>query len=261
MNNVSLVLKPYVAIVYLLLLSPLIVIVSVSFGDSAAFQFPPTQLSLRWYAELFYSSAFVRAFFSVSLAAGVIAASISTILGVLAAIGLSRYDFRWKRSLEAFFLTPLFVPEILLAAALYLAFLFAEVQISFTTLVASHIVVCAPYVIRSVTAGLAGVDPRLEEAAMSLGASRPAAFVKVTVPLLQSSIVSGAVFAFIISFSDINLALFLAGPDAATLPMYIYSQIQYESTPAVAAAATLQVVVIGFLIVLVQKAFKIRALL
>jgi len=126
------------------------------------------------------------------------------------------------------------------------------------TLLVGHIVIATPYVIRCVTAGLAGMDPRLEEAAMSLGASRPQAFFKVTLPLLRSSLVTGAVFAFIISFSDINLALFLAGANAPSLPVQIFSQIQFEADPSIAAASALQIAIVGGLIVLAQRLFRLR---
>ena len=101
-------------------------------------------------------------------------------------------------------------------------------------------------------------DPRLEEAAMSLGATRPQAFFRVTLPLLRSSLVTGAVFAFIISFSDINLALFLAGASAPSLPVHIFSQIQFEADPSIAAASALQIAIVGGLILLVQRVFRLR---
>jgi ABC-type spermidine/putrescine transport system permease subunit I len=106
--------------------------------------------------------------------------------------------------------------------------------------------------------GLVGLDPRLEEAAMSLGATRVQAFFKVTLPLLRSSLLSGAIFAFIISFSDINLALFLSGPESTSLPVHIFSQIQWQGDPTIAAASSLQIVIIGMLILLVQRIFRLR---
>ena len=155
-------------------------------------------------------------------------------------------------------LAPLLVPEILLGAALYLLYARLAVQASIWTLLFGHLVICTPYVIRSVTAGLVGQDPRLEEAAMSLGATRVQAFVKVTLPLLRSSLLSGAIFAFIISFSDINLALFLSGPESTSLPVHIFSQIQWQGDPTIAAASSLQIVIIGMLILLVQRIFRLR---
>ena len=146
-------------------------------------------------------------------------------------------QFRGRQAIETFFLSPLLVPHILLGAALYLYLARLAWPTSSSTLLAGHIVIATPYVIRCVTAGLVGMDPRLEEAAMSLGASRLQAFFKVTLPLLRSSLVTGAVFAFIISFSDINLALFLAGASAPSLPVHIFSQIQFEADPSIAAAS------------------------
>jgi putative spermidine/putrescine transport system permease protein len=102
------------------------------------------------------------------------------------------------------------------------------------------------------------MDPRLEEAAMSLGASRMQAFFRVTLPLLRSSLLSGAIFAFIISFSDINLALFLSGPRSTSLPVHLFSQIQWQGDPTIAAASTLQIVIIGLLILVVQRVFRLR---
>jgi putative spermidine/putrescine transport system permease protein len=117
-------------------------------------------------------------------------------------------------------------------------------------------VIGTPYVLRTVGAALAGIDMRLEEAARNLGAPPALAFVRVTLPLLRSSIISGAVFAFIVSFSDINLALFLAAADSATLPLQILAQMQFASDPTIAAASTLQVLVVGLLVLLAQGLSK-----
>jgi putative spermidine/putrescine transport system permease protein len=160
--------------------------------------------------------------------------------------------------LESFFLMPLLVPEILLGAALYLYYARLEMRSSLLTIVLAHLVISTPYVIRSVTAGLVGIDRRLEEAAMSLGATRVQAFCKVTLPLLRSSVLSGGIFAFIISFSDINLSLFLSGPGTTTLPVHIFSEIQWGGDPTIAAASALQIVIIGLLILAVQRIFRLR---
>src|SRR6516164_3909958 len=210
------------------------------------------------FGALFASSAFVTAFFRVSLVVGLLAAALAVVLGTSAALGLVRFRFFGREAVETFFLAPLLVPEILLGAALYLLYARLAVQASIWTLLCGHLVICTPYVIRSITAGLVGMDPRLEEAAMSLGATRVQAFFKVTLPLLRSSLVSGAIFAFIISFSDINLALFLSGPQSTSLPVHIFSQIQWQGDPTIAAASSMQIVVIGLLILVVQRIFRLR---
>ena len=249
---------PFVILVYLLLLAPLVVVIAVSFGSTATFDFPPKGLTLRWYRAFFASEMFVRSFFRVSQVIGLATAAVATVLGTLSAIGIIRLRFRGRDALETFFLSPLLVPHILLGAAVYLYLARLAWPTSSTTLLVGHIVIATPYVIRSVTAGLVGIDPRLEEAAMSLGASRPQAFLKVTLPLLRSSLLTGAVFAFIISFSDINIALFVTGPDSVTLPVHIFSQIAWQADPTIAAASTLQILLIGVLLGVVQRVFRLR---
>jgi putative spermidine/putrescine transport system permease protein len=251
-------LLPLVVVVYFLLIAPLLVVIGVSFNAGAGFDFPPKGLSLRWYEAFFESRSFTRSFFQVSLVVATACAFGAVTVGTLAAIGLVRFRFRGRHLFDSFFLAPLLVPHILLGAALYLFYARMSINASIYTLFLGHLLIATPYVIRSVTAGLAGMDPRLEEAAMSLGASRVQAFVKVTLPLLRSGLASGAIFAFIISFSDINLALFLSGPDTTTLPVHIFSQIQWDGDPTIAAASTLQIVVIFGLILLAQKIFKLR---
>ena len=259
-SRASLLIAPVVGAIYLGLLAPLVVVIAVSFGPSAAFAFPPAGFTLHWFAEFFASDAYVRSFFRVSLVVGVLSGTIATLLGTAAAVGLVRFRFAGREALETFFLVPLLVPEILLAAALYLLYARLTIQASIWTLLCGHLVICTPYVIRSVTAGLVGMDPRLEEAAMSLGATRAQAFFKVTLPLLRSSLLSGAIFAFIISFSDINLALFLSGPQSTSLPVHIFSQIQWQGDPTIAAASTMQIVVTGLMILVVQRIFRLRLL-
>ncbi len=253
-------LKAFVALTYVLLLAPLAIVVAVSFGASPNFDFPPTQLTLKWYRAFFDSAEFVRAFFRVSLVLGVSAAIIASLLGVLAAVGLVRFRFRGREALEAFFMAPLFIPEILFGAALYLVYARLAIKPSMTSLLLGHVVICTPFVIRNVMAGLIGLDPRLEEAARSLGAGPVQAFAKVALPLIRSSILSGFVFAFILSFSDINLALFISGANSTTLPVYIFNLLLFEGDPSTAAASTLQIAVVGLLIWLVQSLFRQRNL-
>jgi putative spermidine/putrescine transport system permease protein len=247
-----------VFLVYAGLLAPLIVVIGTSVNSGAGFDFPPKGLSLRWYATFFASAPFLNAFFGVSLVVGILTALVASVIGALAAIGVVRFRFTGREALEAFFLMPLLMPHILLGAALYLYFVRFGMKSSLLTITLGHLVIATPYVIRSVTAGLVGIDPRLEEAAMSLGASRMQAFFKVTMPQLRASLLSGAIFAFIISFSDINLSLFLSGPGVTTLPMHVFSEIQWGGDPTIAAASALQIITVGLLILLVQRVFRLK---
>jgi putative spermidine/putrescine transport system permease protein len=247
-----------VVLIYLFLLAPLIIVVAVSLDPTDAFRFPPSGVSLRWYAAFFARETFVRAFFRVSLVVAVVVSMLATAVGGLAAIGLVRFLTRGRTLVETLFLAPIVVPEILLGAALFLYYSRIKMTTSIAGLVLGHLLLAIPYVVRTVAAGLAGSDRSLEEAAMSLGASRAQAFWKVTVPMIRSSLLSGAIFAFIVSFSDINIALFVSGPDTVTLPVHVFSQIIWQADPTIAAASTLQIVLIAALLAVAQRAFRLR---
>jgi len=234
-----------IVLIYGFILLPLVVIVGVSFNAGSLFDFPPKGLSLRWYDALFAQSSFLHAFLDVSVTVGVATALAATLLGGLAAIALVRFRFPGRGFLEAFFLTPLVVPHILLGAALYLYF--ARLGLS-----------ASSYVVRNVAAGLVGLDPAIEEAAVNLGASRLRAFLRVALPQIRYSVVSSLVFAFIVSFSDINVALFVSGPDTTTLPVYLFSQVQWQSDPSIAAASTVQIVLVALVVAGLQKTFRAR---
>ncbi|MFI4987083.1 MAG: ABC transporter permease [Alphaproteobacteria bacterium] len=244
--------------IYGFILIPLAVVIAVSFNPGSGFDFPPPGLSLRWYAALLEKAPFRHAFFEVSLPVGLAAACAATLLGTAAAVGIERFRFPGRGALEAFFLMPIIVPHILLGAALYLYVTRLGWNASLATLATGHVLIATPFVIRNVTAGLAGLEPSIEEAAVNLGAGRVRAFFLVVVPQIKSALISGAVFAFIVSFSDINIALFLSGPDTTTLPVYLFSQIQWESDPSVAAASAVQIVIIALIILALQKVFRVR---
>jgi putative spermidine/putrescine transport system permease protein len=254
-------LVPFVIVVYFLILIPLVVVIGVSFNPTSSYTFPPAGFSLRWYQAFFATESYVDSFFRVSLTVAFAVALIATVIGMLAATAIVRFRFRGRQALETFFLAPLMTPQILLGAALYLFFARLEFDASPATMALGHLVIATPYVIRTVTAGLVGMDPSLEEAAMSLGASRIYAFLRVTLPLLRSGLLSGAVFAFVISLGDINLALFLSGPNSTTLPVHLFSTIHWGGDPTIAAASTLQIVIVGAAIFFVQKIFRLRLMM
>jgi len=254
----SFALRLYVLLIYAFLLVPLVVIVAVSFNPTSGFRIPLNELSLRWYSKFFTTAAFRDSLFLVSLPIALTSAAIATVIGSLAAIGIVRLRLVARDLLEALFMLPLLIPSILLGAALYLVYTRIGASGTFWSVVVGHTLLGIPYVIRVVGAGLVHINPALEEAAVNLGCTRFQAFVRVVLPLLRSSLLSGAIFAFIISFSDINLALFVTGPSTTTLPIHIFSQIFWEGDPTIAAASTVQIVAVGALILLMQRIFNIR---
>jgi putative spermidine/putrescine transport system permease protein len=248
----------FVGLVFVFLLAPLVVVVLVSFNPTQSFRIPTTEFSLRWYGKFLSLAPFRDGLFLVSLPVAIAAGTMATLLGTLSAIYLVRCRVFARNTIESFFMLPLLIPSILLGAALYLVAARIGVAGSFWTIIVGHALLGVPYVLRIVGAGLVAVDPRLEEAAISLGCTPAQAFRKVVLPVLRSSIFSGAIFAFIVSFSDINLALFVAGPSTTTLPIHVFSQIFWEGDPTIAAASSLQIVIVGSLILAIQRLFRIR---
>jgi putative spermidine/putrescine transport system permease protein len=153
---------------------------------------------------------------------------------------------------------PILLPGILLGVALYLFFARLNLAGTLILLVIGHTLIGVPFVIRVVGAGLAGINPAIEESAVNLGCSRVGAFWRVGLPLIRSSLVSGAILAFILSFSDVNISLFLTGPHTNTLPLQIFSDIQWQGDPTIAAASTIQIVVVTSLIILANRLARKR---
>ena len=253
-----LALRGFVILVFALLATPLLVVVGVAFNPTDRFAIAPLEPSLRWFGEFIHRAAYVHALFAVTLPVAFCAAFIATVVGTLAAIALVRFRRAGQGVIESVFMLPILVPSILLGAALYLLFARFKFAGGYTLLIVGHVLLGVPFVIRVVTAGLSGINPAIEDAAVNLGCNRVRAFWKVGLPLVRSSIVSGAIFAFILSFSDVNMALFLSGPGTNTLPLQIFSDIQWQGDPTIAAASTLQIIVVTMLIVIAQRLSRRR---
>jgi len=251
-------LKVFVVFLFIMLLAPLVVVIGVSFNSGSDFSVDFNDMSLRWYRAFFESTAFSKALFQISFPVAIVASIFATVIGALSAIAIARFNFPGRMLVETCLMLPLLVPSILLGAALYLFFTRVGSGGSLVSMMIGHILLGIPYVVRNVTAGLAGISPNIEEAAMSLGCTPTKAFLKATLPLLRSSLLSGAIFAFMVSFSDINLALFVAGPETTTMPLQIFSEIMWQGDPTVAAASAIQIFLVCGLVFFVQKIFRVR---
>ncbi len=225
------------ALIYLYLLAPIVVVVATAFGSSAYPVFPPTGFTTRWFVKLWEADD-LRAAALVSLRVGLASTAVATVLGTTSAIALSRYQVRGGSFISVLLLTPILFPGVVLGLALLVAFYQVGLAQTFPGLVAAHAVLTTPFVIRLVTASLAQYDPRYEEAARNLGAGWWRTLFRVTLPLLRSGIMAGALFAFIISFDELVITMFLAGPDLQTLPIRIFSRIEYSSDPTISAVST-----------------------
>lgn len=221
----------------LFLIGPLFVIVPVSFSSAQYLTFPPPGFSLRWYERFFSSSTWIDSIV-VSLQVAVLSSIVTMILAVLASIPLVREEFRGKMIIYGLLLAPMIVPLIVTAIAVY--FLFVSIGLSGTILAISigHAVVVMPLVIIIVSATLQGFDIRIERAAISLGAGPMQAFIRVTLPVIAPGILSGGAFAFLTSFDELMIPLFLGGPETQTLAVRIWHSVVLEIEPTIAAAST-----------------------
>jgi putative spermidine/putrescine transport system permease protein len=236
----------------LLILGPISIVILVSFSPSDFFAFPPRALSVRWFREFFHLAS-MRGAFLLSLEIALAASLLATILGTLASLFLSRRRGPAASLLNALFLSPLVFPTIIIGVALLLFFRRIGMPI-LPGLILAHVLIGTPYCIRSILTSLQGFDISLEEAGQSLGASPFRTFWLITLPLIRPGLLSGWLFAFIVSFGELNTALFLTGPGVTTLPIEIFSYLQFQGSQLViAAASTLQVCLIVILVLTIER--------
>ena len=234
------------ALVLLFLIVPVLVIVPLSFNSGSFLVYPLQGFSMRWYEALFSSADWMRSLKNSMLIAPA-ATFLAVVLGTLAAVGLTRAEFRGKALLMTILISPMVVPVVIIGVASYLFFAPLGMGNSYLSLILVHAMLGVPFVIITVSATLQGFNYNLVRAAASLGASPLTAFFRVTLPLIAPGVISGALFAFATSFDEVVVTLFLAGPEQITLPRQMFSGIRENLSPTIAAAATL---LIGFSIAL-----------
>ncbi len=245
----------YVAIVALLYL-PLAVLFLFSFNAGTSLSFPLQGLTLQWYERLFDSPEVLRsARNSLIVAAG--SSTAATPLGAAVALLLTRFRFRGEAVLFALAMLPLVVPIIVLAVALLVLFLAADIDRSLWTVGIGHAVVALPFVVLIMSARLAGFDRDLEDAAMDLGASYPKVLATIVLPLIAPAIVSAWLVAFTVSLDEFALALFLAGTDP-TFPVYLFSQLRFASRMPVMIALAVLLMMGTLLLVLIAEWIRRR---
>lgn len=232
------VLVVFAVIVIVWLVLPTLVIVPISFNANASFNFPPRDFSTRWYENFFTDTGWMRSFWA-SVQVAVLTSIVTTIVGIAASLGIVRSRPRWSSAAQQFFMLPLIVPGIVIAVGLYSVFLRTGLLGTLPGFVLAHAVVALPLVITNVLASLRGVDPRMADAAASLGAGRWDVFRLVTLPLIAPGVLSGALLAFVTSFDEVILSLFIQSPYLQTLPVRIFRSVTRDTDPTVAAVAVM----------------------
>ena len=236
-------------LVYVFLLGPMLIVAGTALSRTEFLTFPPQGLTLQWFANVFAVSAFVRSFW-VSLQISVGATLLSLLLGVPVAYALSRFALPWPRVLRTFFILPILVPEVVFGFAVLLAINIALKVPVFPALLIGHTIIILPYSVRVVSASLANFDFAVEEAAISLGASRVEAFFRIVLPNIRSGVIAAFILAFITSLNNVPVSLFLTGPGISTLPIQMLSYVEYYFDPTIAALSVmLMALTVGVMVV------------
>ena len=240
------------AVALVFLIAPTLIVLITSFTASQSLKFPPEGLSLRWYAALLDADQMQRAAWN-SLVVALWTTLIAVVFGTAAALAIARSRSPWLRVMDTLFMSPLLLPALAFgfAALIFINKLGFTPNIPF--LVLGHVIVCVPFVLRTTLASLSQLDPALLEASESLGAGHLTTFRRITLPLISSGVGAGAFLAFMASFDNVPVSLFLADERTEVLPIHLWQQIETNLDVRTAAASGLIVMATLVLMALAEK--------
>ena len=246
----------FTGLVLLYLVFPIFVIVPLSFSSAKYLQFPPPGFSTQWYESYFGQDAWTDAT-RLSIGIATFAAVLATVLGTAAALSLVRGRYPGKQAVNSFIVSPLVIPGIIVAIGVY--FFYSRIRIigSPLALALAHTALAIPFVVINVSATLEGFDERLEWAAMNLGANRLQTFLRVTLPIVRPGVFAGFLFAFITSFDELLVALFVSGTGAVTLPIKMWESLRQDIDPTIAAVSTM-LITVSVLVLLSAELLRTR---
>jgi len=240
------------------MLAPIAIVVVFALNPTPFIQFPPVGVSLRWFEKFFSARDFMHALaFSLEVAALTTVAA--TVLGASAALAIARGNLPGSRIVLATMLSPLMLPAILTGLALFQTYVLLDVGRPVWGLVAGHTLVTIPYVVRTTLAVLHNFDRRLEEAAQNLGASPARTFFEVTLPLVKPGVMAGAIFAFIVSFDQFPVSLFLVSPGNETLPITLFNYLKFDLDGTIGAASVISILLAFLVVVALDRTVGLRS--
>ncbi|CAJ1317655.1 ABC transporter permease [Paenibacillus sp. PK4536] len=239
-------------LVFIFLLGPLVIISVTSFGPGTVLKFPPDGFSLKWYQNIWAVDMFPKTFVT-SIIISLLGNLLALILGVPAAYALSRYHFRGRDLLNAIFLSPVLIPGIVLGFTM-LKYVLVMYQLPiYAGLLVGHTVIMLPFIIRVIGSSLSNFDFSIEEAAVSLGAGRLQAFFRVVLPNIRSGIMAAVLIAFLESFNNVDISVFMTGPGISTLPIQMLTYVQNYFDPTIAAISVVLMILTGLLMFVIER--------
>ena len=242
------------------MLAPLVVVCLVAFTPTDTLAVPWGAYSLRWFRAVFQHSDLVQSFWN-SLAVAALAATGSVLLAAPAALAIARHDFAGRQALNGLLMSPLIVPHLVLGVAMLRLFALLDVRGSSTWLTLAHVVIVTPYALRLMVAALTGMDRSIEQAALSLGASRWTAFRRITLPLMLPGITGGWMLAFINSFDEVTMSIFITSPQTVTLPVRMYMLATESIDPMMAAVSALIVALTAAVMIVLDRLYGLDKVL
>jgi putative spermidine/putrescine transport system permease protein len=248
------------AIVVLFVLAPLVVVCLVAFTPGISLSIPTSSFSLRWFKAVFAHSDLMQSFKN-SLWLGFFSATISTLVAVPCGLALTRFKFKGREWLNGLFLSPLMIPHLVLGVALLRMFSLIGATGSFVWLIFAHVLVITPYVLRLVIAATVSFDYSCEQAAKSLGASNFTTFRRITLPMILPGITGGWLLAFINSFDEVTMSIFVTAPSTVTLPVRMYMYATESIDPLMAAASALIICFTIVVMVLIDRLYGLDKIL
>jgi putative spermidine/putrescine transport system permease protein len=254
------VLRWFALFVGLLLIAPLVVMLLASLNNGFTIFLPPRDWGLRWYSEAVRNDFLVEAF-TFSMMTAAVSAAFAVVLGVAAGFAIARYEFPGRGLLHALVMTPLLIPTVVVAIGILQLFSSLGIPISPEGLVAGHTAASLPFVTRLTLAGIGAIDPRLESAALSLGASRWRMYRTVVYPQIRPAVLSGLILAFLLSLEETTIAIFTSSPGATTLPVQLLRYYSNRSDPLVAAASSILLVITVVVAYALDRMFGLLKLL
>ena len=242
------------------MLAPLVVVCLVAFTPTDTLQVPWGAYSLRWFRAVFEHSDLVQSFWN-SLAVAALAASGSVLLAAPAALAIARHEFPGRQALNGLLMSPLIVPHLVLGVAMLRLFALLDVRGSSLWLTLAHVVIVTPYALRLMVAAMTGLDRSIEQAALSLGASRWTTFRRITLPLMLPGITGGWMLAFINSFDEVTMSIFITSPQTVTLPVRMYMLATESIDPMMAAVSALIVALTAAVMIVLDRLYGLDKVL
>ena len=242
------------------MLAPIVVVCIVAFTPEGYLSFPSNGLSLRWFRAIASYPEFINAFWT-SLWLGALSSAIAVSLSVPAALAVARYHFRGRDTLTTLFMSPLMIPHVVLGIAFLRFFTQVGLGGTFSALVLAHIVIVFPFALRLTLSSAVGMDCAIEQAAISLGATDWIVFRRVTLPLILPGVVSGWALAFIQSFDEVTMTIFVAAPGTETLPVRMFLYIQDNIDPLVTSVSASVIAITALALIALDRIYGLERLL